>query len=225
MRLKELRMDWKTVTAIVVSTLALTEGYYRHDILRGVILASSQHGGPLWQVVTWTLTILNREFWYLIVPLATVLLIFRESPAKYGFRLGDWRVGLLLTLGGWVGVTILMLVIARSGAFRAYYTPQARPLPQLIYENALDLFGWEFIFRGFLLFALYRTLGPTAIVLQAVPFAIAHFGKPELETLSCIFGGSAFGYVAWRTRSFLYPFLIHWYLTTITILFASGALR
>jgi membrane protease YdiL (CAAX protease family) len=52
---------------------------------------------------------------------------------------------------------------------------------------------------------------------------VAHFGKPELEALSCIFGGSAFGYVAWRTRSFLYPFLIHWFLATFTILMASGA--
>lgn len=224
MRLKELRMDWKTVTAIVVSTLALTEGHYRYDVLRDAILVASRHSGPLWQLGAWTLDILNREFWYLIVPLMTILLIFRESPAKYGFRVGDWKAGLVLTLAGCVGVTIIMSAIARTGAFRAYYTPQALPLPKLVYENALDLFGWEFIFRGFLLFALYRTLGPYAIVLQAVPFAIAHFGKPELETLSCIFGGSAFGYIAWRTRSFLYPFLIHWYLVTVTILFASGAL-
>ena len=39
----------------------------------------------------------------------------------------------------------------------------------------------------------------------------------------CIFGGSAFGYVAWRTRSFLYPFLIHRFLATFTVLVASGA--
>ncbi len=205
MRLKELCMNWKTVTAVVVSTLALVEAHY-----------SYQH--PIFEYGP-----LNGLFWYFIVPLATIMLVFRESPARYGLRLGDWKAGLALTLGGCAGVTLLMGVIARTGAFRAYYAPQAQPLPRLIYENAIEMFGWEFIFRGFLLFALYRTLGPYAIVLQAVPFTIAHFGKPELETLSCIFGGSAFGYVAWRTRSFLYPFLIHWYLITITILFAGGA--
>lgn len=206
MRLEELRMDWKTVTAIVVSTLALTEAHYSglHPLFRY---------GPL-----------NDLFWYFVVPLATVLLVFRESPARYGLRLGDWKAGLVLTLAACTGVTLLMGIVARTGAFRTYYTPQARPLLRLLYENAFDLFGWEFLFRGFLLFALYRTLGPYAIVLQAVPFAIAHLGKPELETLSCIFGGSAFGYVAWRTRSFLYPFLIHWYLVVVTILFASGAM-
>jgi membrane protease YdiL (CAAX protease family) len=60
--------------------------------------------------------------------------------------------------------------------------------------------------------------------LQAVPFVIAHIGKPEVETLSTIFGGFAFGWVAWRTRSFVYPFLIHWYIATFTILVAGGAL-
>jgi hypothetical protein len=105
---------------------------------------------------------------------------------------------------------------------QGYYAPQTNDLVPLLIENALDLFGWEFLFRGFLIFALYPVCGPYAILLQAVPFTIAHFGKPQLETLSCIFGGSLFGYVAWRTRSFLYPFLIHWYLATVTILFAAG---
>ena len=30
MRLEELRMDWKIVTAVVVSTLTLTVGHYHH---------------------------------------------------------------------------------------------------------------------------------------------------------------------------------------------------
>ncbi len=59
-------------------------------------------------------------------------------------------------------------------------------------------------------------------MLQAVPFALAHLTKPPLETLSTIFGGIAFGWVAWRTRSFIYPFLIHWFVTTVVILVAMG---
>ena len=82
------------------------------------------------------------------------------------------------------------------------------------------MFAWEFVFRGFLLFALVRIAGPYAILLQAVPFTLMHFAKPEVETLSCIFGGSAFGYIAWRTRSFFYPFLIHTYLMVLVVLLA-----
>ena len=201
MHLEELRLEWKVVAAIVISTLALGIDHY-HRIF--------------------PYKVYDHLLLYLGVPLLVILLVFRESPARYGFGLGDWRAGLALTAAGCAGMALVMTFVARTSDFRAYYAPQANSAIAFPLEAALDLFGWEFLFRGFMLFALYPVCGPYAIILQAVPFTVAHFGKPELETLSCIFGGSAFGYVAWRTRSFLYPFLIHWFLAVITVLIASG---
>jgi uncharacterized protein len=146
--------------------------------------------------------------------------IYRQPLAMYGFQIGDWKAGLVFTIGGWILMTMVMVFVARTPDFRAYYAGNQENLAQLIFTNASDLFGWEFVFRGLLVFALFPVCGPYAIVLQAVPFTIAHFGKPELETISCIFGGTGFGYIAWRTKSFYYPFLIHWYLTTVTYLFS-----
>ncbi len=167
----------------------------------------------------WGDRLLTRTLLYLVAPLGIILLVFRESPARYGFRLGDWRAGLMWTLGACAGLAVLMAVVARTPAFREYYGNDAsKPLFWL--ADGLELLGWEFFFRGFLLFALYRACGPLALLLQAVPFTLAHIGKPELETLSCIFGGTAFGYIAWRTRSFLYPFLIHWFLALFTAVVA-----
>ena len=202
--MRALRLDWKIATVIIVSTLAMGIEHYHYIFAHKVF---------------------DRLLLYLGVPVFIILLIFRESPARYGFQLGDWKAGLALTAAGCAAMGLVMAVVARTPAFRAYYGPQAHSAIPLPLETALDLFGWEFLFRGFLLFALYPVCGPYAILLQAVPFTIAHFGKPELETLSCIFGGSVFGYVAWRTRSFLYPFLIHWFLATATVLIASGAAR
>jgi membrane protease YdiL (CAAX protease family) len=102
-----------------------------------------------------------------------------------------------------------------------YYKPMVAGLP---WSTFLDLFGWEFIFRGWLLFGYARKFGPEALWLQAVPFALAHMGKPELETLSTIFGGFAFGWVAWRTKSFVYPLLIHWFVASFLIVVAAGLL-
>ena len=203
MRFNQLRMDWKAVTAIVASTLTMVISHYHR------IFAYKAY---------------DRLLLYLGVPLLVILLIFRESPTRYGFQLGDWKAGLALTAVGCVGIALVIPFVARTSDFQSYYAPQAHSTIPLPLDTAMDLFGWEFLFRGFLLFALYPVCGPYAILLQAIPFTIAHFGKPELETLSCIFGGSAFGYVAWRTRSFLYPFLIHWFLATITVLLASGAI-
>lgn len=202
MRLRQLRVDWKVVTVIVVSTLTMVIEHYHQILIHQTY---------------------DRLLLYLLVPLLIIVLVFRESPARYGFQLGDWRAGLALTAVACCGVVVIAMLVGRTAEFRDYYAPYVNSAIPMPLDNALDLLGWEFLFRGFLLFALYPVCGPYAIILQAVPFTIAHFGKPELETLSCIFGGSAFGYVAWRTRSFLYPFLIHWFLATFTVLVASGA--
>jgi hypothetical protein len=70
-------------------------------------------------------------------------------------------------------------------------------LTRLTLLNGVELFGWEFIWRGLVLFALARAFGPgPAILLQSVPFAFMHLGKPEIETFSTLFGGAAFGLIA-----------------------------
>lgn len=202
LRLETLAVDGTVVTVIVVSTLLIVVEHY-YDLL-----GSEPY---------------DRFALYLGVPLLVILLGFRASPARYGFQIGDWRAGLALTTIGWAGTALVMTFVARSEGFRSYYAPYAGSELPLVIDVGLELFGWEFLFRGFLLFGLYPVCGPYAILLQAVPFTIAHLGKPALETLSCILGGSAFGYVAWRTDSFLYPFLIHWFLMTFTVLLAGGA--
>lgn len=166
----------------------------------------------------------DRVILYFIIPMLVVLLIFREAPSDFGFRWGNWRVGL-----GWTAVVAVVMVvilwfIARTPAMQAYYEARApRETLQLVYLTAVDLFGWEFIWRGFMLFGLARILGPgPAILIQAIPFAFMHLSKPEVETLSTIFGGIGFGFVAWQSQSFVYPWLIHWFISTFTMLIATG---
>lgn len=190
---------WRAAVAIIASTLLLVVDSYH---------------------AFWGNQLLTRTLLYLVVPLGIILLVFREPPAHYGVRVGDWRAGLRWTLGACAGLAALMSLVARTPSFREYYSSAASG--HLFWlADGVELLGWEFFFRGFLLFALYRACGPLALLLQAVPFTMAHIGKPELETLSCIFGGAAFGYIAWRTRSFLYPFLIHWFLAVFTAMTAG----
>jgi membrane protease YdiL (CAAX protease family) len=166
----------------------------------------------------------DRIVLYLIIPLAIIVLVFRDKPADYGFRLGDWRAGLLWTVVGCLGMAVVLWFVARTPSMQSYYEAKAPDsTAYLIYITAVDLFGWEFIWRGFLLFGMAAVLGPgPAIWLQAVPFAFMHLGKPEVETLTTIFGGAAFGFIAWQTGSFLYPFLIHWFIASFTMLLATG---
>ena len=129
---------------------------------------------------------------------------------------------MILTTIGIAIMSIILWFVARNPAMQSYYKPQVNGLP---WNTFLDLIGWEFFFRGFILFAFVRKFGAEALWLQAVPFALVHIGKPEIETLSTIFGGFAFGWVAYRTRSFVYPFLIHWFIASFTIVVAAGLLH
>lgn len=168
----------------------------------------------------------DRFIVYFIIPLLIILLLFRESPQEYGFQLGNWRWGLLWVVVGCVGMAIILWFISRTASMQNYYSVRApQNTGRLIFLNAVDLFGWEFLWRGLMLFAFARYFGPgPAIFLQAVPFAFMHLGKPEVETISTIFGGAAFGFIAWQTQSFFYPFLIHWFIASFTMLIASGRL-
>jgi membrane protease YdiL (CAAX protease family) len=193
------RFDWKVVTVTVVSTLFLLLDRYR--------------AFTFWKP-------LDRTILYLLIPLALIIFIFRENPRDYGFQLGDWKAGLLLTVGALVLLLPLLWFLMHSeGSMRHYY--QSFDGMNIPLYTFFDLLGWEFLFRGWLTFSYTRKFGPEGLWLQAVPFAIAHLGKPEIETLSTIFGGFAFGWLAWRTKSFLYPFLIHWAIFTF-VAFAAG---
>ncbi len=195
-----LAFDWKVVFVIILSTLLLMVDYYHR--------LTPNKG-------------FDRTILYLIIPLFVVLIVFRDRPADYGFSLGEWKIGLLLTLIGIVLIAPVLWFAARNPGMTEYYKPQLAGLP---WNTLIDLFGWEFFFRGFILFTFARKFGAEALWLQAIPFALAHIGKPELETLSTIFGGFAFGWVAYRTRSFVYPFLLHWFVASFTIIVAAGLL-
>jgi membrane protease YdiL (CAAX protease family) len=165
---------------------------------------------------------LDRFLLFFILPMGIILFVFRENPRDYGFQLGDWRAGLVLTLGSILIMAPILFFIGRSNSsMKEYYNWQLGLLP---WDMLVQLFAWEFLFRGWLLFGYARKFGPEAIWLQAVPFALAHLGKPEVETLSTIFGGFIFGWIAYRTRSFLYPYIIHFFVASFTIIVAAGVL-
>ena len=168
----------------------------------------------------------DRFIFYFIIPMLIILLLFQESPADFGFKLGNWRVGLAYTLLACIGVGAVLWFVARMPEMQQYYKARAtEDIWRMVYLNGVELFAWEFVWRGLLLFAMARVLGPgPAIFLQAVPFAFMHLGKPEIETLSTIFGGAAFGFVAWQSDSFIYPWLIHWFILSFTMLIALGRL-
>jgi membrane protease YdiL (CAAX protease family) len=87
--------------------------------------------------------------------------------------------------------------------------------------NLIELTAAEFAFRGFLMMALLRVMGPLGVVIAALPFVFAHLGKPELELFSTLAGGLVYSWLAWRTRSIVWGALGHTYILTLVTVAAG----
>ena len=168
----------------------------------------------------------HRFIVYLLIPLLIIHFVYKDSPKNYGFQLGRVKLGATITLISWLVMAGVLLVFTQLPSAQTYYAARTPgSLGVILMRSSAEMLGWEFVWRGFSLFTLAQVMSPgAAILLQAVPFAFMHLGKPDIETLSTIFGGSAFGLIAWRTRSYLYPALIHWFMISFTMVLTSGIL-
>jgi membrane protease YdiL (CAAX protease family) len=152
-------------------------------------------------------------FW---VPYFVVRVIFKKRLRDFGLRLGDIRSGLRIVLI-MIPFMIWMSYVGSAGADMQTEYPLAKStmdyLPMFVLAEAsylLYYIGWEFFFRGFMLFGLEEKFGPAiAILIQTIPSVIVHIGKPGNETFAAIGAGLVGGYIAIRTRSIYYPLLLH----------------
>jgi membrane protease YdiL (CAAX protease family) len=93
----------------------------------------------------------------------------------------------------------------------------------VLVTNAIDLASAEFLFRGFLMFALVRAIGPVGVLVATMPFVFSHLTKPELELFSTLVGGMAYGWLAWRTGSIVWGAIAHTYILTLVMAAAAAA--
>ena len=211
-----LRLPWRGTVAIAVVTLVLLLDASRTFLPEQLTPLGRS---PL----ALRVIAVERAILFGLVPLAVVLLVFRDRPSRYGITIGDWRAGGSLMLVGCAVMTPLVLWFATLPDASAYYGPSAEPPPGLLLTNAIDLGAGEFLFRGFLTFTLLRAVGPLGVVVATIPFVFVHLGKPELELFSTLLGGLVYGWLAWRTRSILWGTIGHVYILSLVVMAAGVA--
>jgi membrane protease YdiL (CAAX protease family) len=158
----------------------------------------------------------SRFVGYVLVPLPLWKLMFPEDKLLdmglrgRGFFSHAWIYGLCLAV-----VIPVMLIVAREPDFGSYY-PFYKQSPRswfdfLTWEAMyfLQFFALELFFRGWMLGALRRSLGSSAIFAMALPYCMIHYGKPYLEANGAIVAGVVLGSLAMRTRSIYAGFLVH----------------
>jgi len=209
-----LDMPFRAGVAVVIVTLAVLFDYSRSFIPEYI-----QDLGRAAEAMRFQA--LERTLLFGVIPLVIVVLVFRDRPARYGLRIGDWRWGLTLALAGCAVMTPVALALAQVPLFREYYAvSSATPVDHVI-THTLDLVPAEFLIRGFFMFALIRVYGGIGVLIATMPFVFAHLGKPEIEVFSTLFGGLAYGWLNWRTGSILYSAGAHIWIITV-LLVATG---
>ncbi len=152
-----------------------------------------------------------------------LLLATRDDPRRYGLGLGDVRRGVAL---GAILLAVTLPVIALLAAtlpdLRTFYGPQYTTVGGVLLTNVLELFAAEFLLRGFLMFALFRAIGPLGIVIAVVPFVFQHLDKPAVEAVSTLAGGLVFGWLDWRTGSIWYAGAYHVGIQATAVIVAGG---
>jgi len=220
-------------TAVVLTTTALlvilqmkfgSRGFFRSEVAPAL-------GVPGNGLMAWGWWFGLQGLLGFLVPVTILRLAFRSSRSEMGLGLGDWRFAIriaalyvpLVAAGTWI--------LSDSAAFQADY-PHLQSATEswsvfLAYE-ALFLFywiGWEYLWRGFIIFGTRHSLGLYAIFVQAMPFAILHYSKPFPEAILSIAGGIALGALVWRSRAFWIAVPIHWLQMMLLDLFCTMRIR
>lgn len=211
-----LRLPLRATVAITVVTFALLFDYTRTFLPDDLVVSGDV------QALAWA-TAIQRLVLFGVVPLAVVVLLFRDAPSRYGLTLGEARIGASLVVVGCAVMTPIVLWNASQPDVRAFYAPLDAPLPELVARNLIELSAAEFAFRGFLMLTLVRTIGPLGVVVAALPFVFGHLGKPELELFSTLGGGLVYGWLAWRTRSIVWGSIGHTYIVTLVTVTSAAA--
>jgi membrane protease YdiL (CAAX protease family) len=217
-------LDRRTVTVLITAAVLLIvfEYWALPSTFRGTA-AHSWVADRLGDGYRPYFELLPYEYWgvsslliRVAAPFAVVALVLREPLRDWGWRVkprwADVRPYVLF-LAAMIPIVAAVSLLA---SFQAKYPFYEGAVAggwhfwgfQLFY--GMQFLGVEAFFRGFLLFGLEKRLGWYAVGVATIPYVMIHFGKPMPETFAAIVAGVLLGWMALRTRSFLWGAALHW---------------
>ncbi len=192
-----------------------TTSFFRNTIVKALDLNMDREHIRFW---AYEYRLLIRPVFQFALPLLLILWPLKKKPRDFGVTLGDVPAGLFWFVLSSVVMTAIIVPISQTDAFQRYYgkIPLIADSWKYFTIYALSYFfymtGWEYIFKGYMLFGLEEKWGAAgAVLVQTIPFAMLHIGKPLPETLASVIAGVFLGLMALRTRSFWWGVFIHVY--------------
>ena len=156
-----------------------------------------------------------------VAPLVLIKTRFKKKPRDFGYQFKGatdvWWVYLVLA-----AIVCLAVIFYASyqSAFQAKY-PMCRRMMQggqiplwqfLVYQGFYGLIfvSGESFWRGYMAFGVRKDLGYMGLVWMIIPYTMAHFGKPMIETMGAMVTGMVLGSLALRHKSFWLGVAAHW---------------
>lgn len=216
------QIDFRVVGVLLLSSVLLSlyayfgeDDFYKANLAARVNAALGIGPEANQDLIAFWYQSAHAVTWRILVPLAWIAWVLRDSPREYGYRLpepGHRAIYLYLYLG----MLPVLAAVSFLPSFRAMYpiygvawgSPEI--LVPYVLAYGLRFAAVEAFFRGFLLFALFRRFGYHAVLIMVVPYCMIHFGKPFPETIGSIGAGLLLGYLALRGRSWVPGALLHW---------------
>jgi membrane protease YdiL (CAAX protease family) len=212
--------------ALTAVILTLQEYYGGRDFFSSTlrpVLEELEMGGQRWvrletydELYGYAWWVSSRVFGYVAVPIVVWKLLFPEDRIlDMGLRVRGfidhvWIYALCLVVV--MGALVVVAQQPDFGTYYPFYKQSSRSWSDFLAWEAmyfLQFLGLEFFFRGWMLSALRRTLGASAIFAMSLPYCMIHYGKPYLETHGALVAGIVLGSLAMRTRSIYAGFLVH----------------
>jgi hypothetical protein len=152
---------------------------------------------------------------YGLLPYLCIRLVLKDRVSSFGVRI-VWEPKVWLLYLSLVALVLPLTYLASGSAafLRTYpkYAGAGDSLGQFFAWEVAYAFQFvmlEFFFRGFLCFALARSIGSLAVFVMVVPYAMIHLNKPPAECLGSILTGLALGTLALRTGSIFGGIVVH----------------
>lgn len=158
----------------------------------------------------------SSAFIRILIPVLVIVLWIGGRPSDFGYRLRG------VTSHAWLYLVMFLVMIPII--FAASYMP-AFQAKYPMYDNAvlgwthfglwelaygIQFLGVEAFFRGFMTFGLYPRFGYLSLFIMVIPYALVHVGKPPVEVFMAVPAGLVLGYVALKSRSWVFGALLHW---------------
>jgi membrane protease YdiL (CAAX protease family) len=152
----------------------------------------------------------------IVAPCLIIWLVLRESVRDFGYRVRGITKHAYVYLVLFALMVPIVLAASFLQGFQNKYPMYGQAIlgwdhfayHQIAY--GIQFFGVEAFFRGFLTFGLYKRFGYSALFVMVIPYSMVHFGKPPIEVFAAVPAGLILGYLALKTRSWIFGALLHW---------------